>query len=160
MNFNELDSATKEALHNELLACAMSIGGKNFFLQMIEDIKKEKPLPLVNKSAIFRYTKGKVAWNKQVYKDTLNELLQAIRTEQKEGSMFEGLTPRQQKQRLNTLKTLSPLSFHVSPHKRNEGDGFRFALFDEEKRVSFLFKTLFIHNIELTKKILNYEAHH
>ena len=42
MNFNELDSKTKNQLHTEVKRLAMSIGGTNVFLQMIEDIKKEK----------------------------------------------------------------------------------------------------------------------
>ena len=43
MNFSELDSKIKSELHEEVKGFAMSIGGTNVFLQMIEDIKKEKP---------------------------------------------------------------------------------------------------------------------
>ena len=41
MNFNELTLETKNQLHVEVKRLAMSIGGTNVFLQMIEDIKKK-----------------------------------------------------------------------------------------------------------------------
>ena len=63
MNFNELDAKTKKQLHEEVTQFAETIGGINVFLQMIEDIKKEKPHALLNKSCVFHFAKAKLNWN-------------------------------------------------------------------------------------------------
>lgn len=41
MNFNQLDEEQKNTLHNQAMELAENLGGVNFFLQMIEDIKKK-----------------------------------------------------------------------------------------------------------------------
>ena len=40
MNFNQLDNEQKNQLHKQTMELAENLGGINFFLQMIEDIKK------------------------------------------------------------------------------------------------------------------------
>jgi Mor family transcriptional regulator len=57
MNFNQLDEEQKKQLHNKAIELATNLGGVNFFLQMIEDIKKEKPHALLNKSCVFHFLK-------------------------------------------------------------------------------------------------------
>ncbi|NQY94001.1 MAG: hypothetical protein HRT43_07535, partial [Campylobacteraceae bacterium] len=47
MKFNDLDQATKQELHLELTSHMKSMGGMNFFFQMMEDIRAEKPHPLL-----------------------------------------------------------------------------------------------------------------
>ena len=55
MDFNSLEQIQKQKLHKQVLDSAMSMGGKNFFLQMIEDIRKQKPNPLTNKTGVFHF---------------------------------------------------------------------------------------------------------
>ena len=67
MNFNQLDEEEKKQLHTKAIDLAENLGGVNFFLQMIEDIKMEKPHALLNKSCVFHFSKGKLNWNKQIF---------------------------------------------------------------------------------------------
>ena len=94
MNFSTLPDETKQKLHEEILSNANSIGGKNFFLLMLEDIREEKPSPLLNKSSNFPFSKGRIRWGKSIYKNTLTILLNAIRKEDKDGDMIDGLKPK------------------------------------------------------------------
>ena len=72
MNFNQLNEEQKEQLHKQTMELTENLGGVSFFLQMIEDIKKEKPHPLLNKSCVFHFSKGKLNWNKQLFKESIN----------------------------------------------------------------------------------------
>ena len=74
MNFNQLDEEEKKQLHTKAIDLAENLGGVNFFLQMIEDIKAEKPHALLNKSCVFHFSKGKLNWNKQVFKESTNQI--------------------------------------------------------------------------------------
>jgi len=104
MDFNKLDDNTKQQLHEEIVSHANSIGGNNFFLQMIEDIKKEKPSPLINKSGAFHYSKGKVTLSKSIFKDTLALLVDAMRREEKTGDMLNGINPKEYKAVMNMMR--------------------------------------------------------
>ena len=90
MNFNDLDLKTKKELHEEVTQLATDIGGANVFLQMIEDIKKEQPHALLNKSCVFHFSKAKLNWNKQIFKESLTQLFSAMRKEEREGDMLNG----------------------------------------------------------------------
>lgn len=162
MNFNELPIEKKIELHEELLALSSSVGGKNFFLQMIEDIKKEKPNPLLNKSSAYHYSKGRMSWTKAIYKDTLTQLFTAMRKEEKEGDMLEGLKPKDYKVTMNMMKALKPLEITIKPKNSEDGEGFSFFILDttQEKKtkVSFIFKAIFFYNVDFVKTILNFEA--
>ncbi len=161
MNFNELETDKKEKLHQMILKAAMSVGGKNFFLKMIEDIKKETKHPLLNKSMAFRWTMGRMSWNKPVYKDTLILLFEGMKNEEKNGSILASLAPRKHKTTSNMMRALKPLKFTAMPKNQKEGEGFSFAVFDviegENTKVSDMFKTIFFYNIDFAKKALSYE---
>ena len=159
MNFIDLDKETKEQLHTQILSNAMSIGGKNFFLQMIEDIKKAKPNALLNKSAKFHYLEGSISWKKSIYKDTLTLLFNAMQKEEKDGDMLEGLNPRKYKTTMNMMRTLKPIELKVRPKNLKYGDGFDLSILDisQEKKtkVSLMFKIIFFYNIDFAKKALS-----
>lgn len=170
MNFNQLDLEAKKQLHDEVLANAMSLGGKNFFLQLIEDFKKEKPNPLLNKSAAFHFSKGRVCWSKPIYKDTMSLLWDAMRREEKKGDMLDGINPKEYKAVMNMMRALSSIDITVTPRKpRNEEDtedvetskGFTFSMLDtsveKKTRVTLMFKIIFFYNIDFAKEVLNYE---
>ena len=53
-NFNSLDDSLKEKFKYEINDLAKSFGGKSHFLQLIEEIRLEKPHPLMSKNSTFR----------------------------------------------------------------------------------------------------------
>jgi hypothetical protein len=161
MNFSKLSTKQKEQLHSEVIAFAMSIGGKNFFLQMKETLKKEKLHPLVNKSQAFNYPNGKLTWNKFIYKDTFGLLIEAVKREENSGNILENISPKEHKAVINMMKTLKPVEITVKPKNRKDGDGSIFKILDthesEKTKTSIMFKVIFFYSIDLVKQILNYK---
>ena len=161
MNFNELDSKTKNQLHTEEKRLAMSIGGTNVFLQMIEDIKKEKPHALLNKSCVFHFAKAKLNWNKQIFKESLEQLFTAMRKEERDGDMLNGLNPKDYKDTMNMMRTLKPILIKVTPKKKEELLGFTFPILDtsveKKTKVSMIYKIIFFYHVDFARDILTYK---
>jgi len=161
MNFNDLSNEVKQQLHTELTSNAASVGGKNFFLQMLEDIRAEKPKALLSKTADFHYTKGKISWKKSIFKDTLTSLYDAMRREEKGGDMLNGINPKEYKNAMNMMRALKPVTIDVIP-KPEECEGFSMEILDasQEKKtkISLIFKIIFFYNVDFAKQILDYEA--
>ena len=161
MNFNELDAKTKKQLHEEVTQFAETIGGINVFLQMIEDIKKEKPHALLNKSCVFHFAKAKLNWNKQIFKESLDHLFSAMRKEERDGDMLNGLNPKDYKNTMNMMRTLKPISIRVTPKKEEELRGFAFSILDtsveKKTKVSIIYKIIFFYHIEFAKDILTFK---
>ena len=161
MNFNDLDLKTKKELHEEVTQLATDIGGANVFLQMIEDIKKEQPHALLNKSCVFHFSKAKLNWNKQIFKDSLTQLFSAMRKEEREGDMLNGLESKDYKETMNMMRTLKPITIRVTPKKNEELRGFAFSILDtsveKKTKVSMIYKIIFFYHIEFAKDILAYE---
>lgn len=162
MNFSELDLETKNKLHNETMELAIKMGGVNPFLEMIEDLKKEKPHALLNKSCVFHFSKAKLNWNKQVFKESLDHLFSAMRKEEKDGDMLNGLNPKDYKETMNMMRTLKPIIIRVSPKKDEELSGFVFPILDttveKKTKVSMTYKIIFFYHIDFAKDILTYNA--
>lgn len=161
MNFNDLNNEEKQQLHTELTSHANSVGGQNFFLQMIEDIKKEKPKPLLNKSAVLHYSQGKISWEKSIFKDTLTSLYDAMKREEKSGDMLDGINPKEYKVTMNMMRALKPIKLDVVP--KIEGcEGFSMQILDatepKKTKISLLFKIVFFYNVDFAKQVLNYEV--
>lgn len=158
MNFNALDNSVKQAMHEELLQYANQLGGINFFLQLIESIKAEKVNPLLKQSSTFHYPKGKITWNKMIYKTTLTALFTALKREDKQGDMLQGANPKEYKEIMNMMKTLKPLEINIEPE---ELEPLSFLVLDtsQEKKtkISFLFKVIFFYNIGFAKQVLTYK---
>jgi hypothetical protein len=161
MNFNKLPVATKQEIHKIMLADAMRFGGKNFFLQLIEEIKAAKPHPLLNKSCVFYYSKGKISWDKAIFKENLTLLFHAIEKEDKDGDILGGLEPKIYKLTLNMIKALKPISMVITPKDTQVSEVIELKLFDvvDENNVKInpLVKALFVYSIEFTKQALSYE---
>ena len=160
MNFSELDSKIKSELHEEVKGFAMSIGGTNVFLQMIEDIKKEKPHALLNKSCVFHFAKAKLNWNKQIFKDSLDQLFTAMRKEERDGDMLNGLNPKDYKETMNMMRTLKPLMITITPKKVEIPKYFTFPILDtsieKQTKIDLFYKMLFFYHIDFAKDVLNY----
>lgn len=161
MNFNDLSQEQKEQLHTELLNNANSIGGMNFFLQMIEDLREQRPHPLLNTTASCHYSKGTVSWSKSIYQDTLTALLNAIKYEEKKGDLLEGLAPKEYRITMNMMKALKPVSVEIKSKVDEDLDGFTFSILDttqpKKTKVSLIFKIIFFYNIDFAKKALSYK---
>lgn len=162
MDFNKLDDATKNALHEEITTAANSVGGKNFFLQMIEDIRAEKPNPLLNKSGAFHYSKGRVELSKSMFKETFSLLFDSIRREEKTGDMLTGVPTKEYKPTMNMMRTLNKVSVTVQPRTEDLGEGFSFSILDttveKQTKVTFMFKAIFFYHLDEAKKALSYKS--
>ena len=160
MRFNDLDLDTKKELNKQITEYANSIGGINFFLQMIEDIRNEKPNALLNKTAIFHYTKGKITWSKSIYKDTLTQLFNAMRKEDKDGDILNGLNPKVYKETMNMMRALKPVT--ISIRNEDSSSGFVVDILDSSEvkktKVDLMFKIIFFYNIEFAKDALTFKA--
>lgn len=161
MKFSELNEDFKKKLHLELKANADSIGGINFLLSLKEDLKKEKPHALLNKTSIYHFSKGKVTWNKQLYKDTLDLLLETMKNEENSDYSIKDLKAKKQKNIVNMKKALSPVTINVQG-KDVEEEGFSFKIIDRiddnNMKISFMFKIFFLYNVTFLKDILAYKV--
>ena len=160
MKFTDLSDEKQAAFHEELSSCAQKIGGQNFLLQLIEDVKREKDSPLASKEKHFSFSKGFIQWNKAIYQDTLDLLFTAILRAEREGDLLEGLKEKEKKRVENMLKTLSPVTLDIKPKNIKDGEGFSMSIIERDKEgtssVSLLFRTLFFYNTDFAKKALAY----
>jgi len=161
MNFNHLDSKMKQKLHEEVLSNANKLGGKNFFLQLIEDIKKEKTHPLLNKSSKFHFSKGQIVWTKSIYKDTLVLLQNTIRLVEKDENFFESLKIKAQKSTTNMMKALNPVSIEITPKDSKDGEGFTLSIIEtndkKKSEISMMYRIIFFYSADFAKDALNYK---
>lgn len=160
MNFNQLDEEQKKQLHSKAIELAENLGGVNFFLQMIEDIKAEKPHALLNKSCVFHFSKGKLNWNKQIFKESTDLLFTAMRKEEKDGDMLNGLLPKEYKDTMNMMRTIKPLMITVTPKKVEEPRSFSFPVLDtsveKKTKVDLFYKMVFFYHVDFAKDALSY----
>jgi len=155
MKFKDLDTETKQKLHDELTEYADKIGGKNAFLTMIEDIRSIKN-PLLKKTNSLHYDSGKLYWNKAIFQDKNDLLFQTMKKIEIDGSMTKGLNEYKTKKVTNMLKALKPVTFEVVPN--NEGlEGFDFYIITSKNEIDIVFKIIFFYNIGFAKEVLNYK---
>lgn len=161
MNFNQLNEEEKNKLYTRTIELAENLGGKEILLQMIEDIKKEKPHALLNKSCVFHFAKGKLNWNKQLFKESLNLLFDSMRKEERDGDMLNGLAPKEYKETMNMMRTLKPLIITVTPKKVEEPKHFSFQILDtsieKKTKVDLFYKMIFFYHIDFAKDVLDYK---
>jgi len=159
-NFNNMDDAAKAQYHRQLIKCADAFGGTNFFLQLLEAIRKTKPHPLTAKHMEFRFSRGIVKWNKVIFKDKLT-LLMKVRTDAgDDGNLIPDEEDKSYKKVMNLLRALGPIEFEVKPKNLNDGDGFNMRAFDiidkKTTRLNPVFDALFFCSVDTVKKALSY----
>ena len=161
-DFNNLDDAQKAQYHKQLLEYAENFGGKNFFLQLLEAIRKTKPHPLIAKNSEFRFSRGTIKWGKVIFKDKLTLLLDIRVNESKNGTLLPDKEDKQYKKVMNLLRTLGPIEFDVIPKHLKDGDGFvmkPFEIIDEDTtKLNPIFDAIFFCSVDTIKKVLNYEV--
>lgn len=161
-NFKALNDEEKKIYHQNLLYCANSFGGKNFFLQLLEAIRETKPHPLSSSSSQFKTDLGVIKWNKSIYDETLKLLIQARVNEGTQDNFLPKEKEKNYKKILNVVRTLKPISFNVKPSNIDNGDGFSFEVFqtsldNQKTKLNPIFDAIFFCSIETVKKALNYE---
>ncbi len=160
-DFNTLDDDAKKRYHHQLLECATALGGKNFFLNMLEAIRKTKPHPLMAKQCEFRFSHGSIRWDKVIFQDKLTLLSKVRIQESKQGNLLPKQSHQSYKKVLNLVRTLQPITFHVKPKQRKDGDGFSMKALDmindNTTRLNPLFDAIFFCSIDTVKKILSYQ---
>ena len=159
MDFNKLDTTTKEQLHHQFTQYCELLGGTNFFLTMIEEIRAEKPTPLLSKTGVFHTSKVKVTLNKSIFKETYVTLFDAMRREEKSGDMIDGVAPKEYKSTMNMMKTLK--STTLTFESKETSQSFTFPILDtsepKKTKVTFAFKAIFFYRLDEAKKALNYK---
>ena len=163
-NFNQQNEDTKALIHLFMKKAAHNIGGTNFLLALIESIKAKKPNALTCREKQVSSNNTIIKWNKVVFKDKLDVLSEIlISHKSSENPDFNILNHENAKKRklvLNTVKTLAPLEFVVSPQNKNDGVGFNFKVFDiiddDDVKINPLFIAMFFCSTEFTKKALKY----
>ena len=160
-DFNNLNEESKAFHHKQLLACAESFGGVNFFLQLLEGIRKTKPHPLLANNSTFRFSRGTIKWNKVIFNDKLTLLLKVRVGENANNNLLPSKEDKSYKKVMNLLKTLGVIEFEIVPKNLNDGEGFTCKVFDKaSEKVSTLnpiFDALFFCSVDTVKKILNYK---
>jgi hypothetical protein len=164
-NFNKQSEDTKALIHLFMTKAALSVGGSNYLLALIEAMKTKKPNPLMFKAAQIASNNTIIKWNKVIFKDKV-DVIEAILLQHKssENPDFNILNEENLKKRkniINMVKALSPVEFVVTPQNQNDGGGFDFKVFEkvEENNVTFnpIFIAMFFCSVEFTKKALKYE---
>jgi len=159
-DFNNLDENEKEKYHKMLNECAESFGGVNFFLQLLEGIRKQKPHPLTAKHSEFKFSRGHIRWEKVIFKDKLTLLLKVRVNESKNGNLLPSKDDKNYKNVMNLIRTLNPIEFVVTPKNLNDGEGFSFHAFDkideETTRLNPIFDAMFFCSVDTIKKVLSY----
>lgn len=159
-DFNNLSDSDKEKYHTMLLACADSFGGVNFFLQLLEGVRKEKPHPLTAKHSEFKFSRGTIRWEKVIFKDKLTLLMKTRVLESERGNLLPNKKDKEYKNVMNLIRTLSPIEFTVTPKNEKDGEGFTFKPFDlihdDVTRLNPIFDAMFFCSVDTVKKVLAY----
>ena len=99
---------------------------------------------------------------KSIFKETLVSLFDAMRKEEKDGDMINGLNPKDYKATMNMMRALRPVSLEITPKNIEDANGFSVNILDasEEKKtkVTLMFKTIIFYNIDFAKEVLSYKA--
>ena len=159
-DFNNLTDEEKEKYHHLLLEKADAFGGTNFFLQLLEGIRKHKPHPLTAKHSEFKFSRGNVRWEKVIFKDKLSLLLKTRVNESENGNFLPSKDDKAYKNVMNLVRTFAPIEFTVTPKNLNDGEGFTCNAFDKidenTTRLNPVFDALFFCSVDTIKKILSY----
>ena len=159
-DFNNLDESEKEKYHLMMMECADAFGGINFFLQLLEGIRKTTPHPLTAKHSEFKFSRGTVRWEKVIFKDKLTLLFKIRVNESERGNLLPAKDDKEYKNVMNLIRTLSPIEFTVTPKNLKDGDGFTFKPFDkideETTLLNPIFDAMFFCSVDTIKKVLSY----
>jgi len=158
-DYNSLDDETKEQLRKQINDCAQSLGGKNYFLQLLEAVREERHHPLMAKDTSFRFKHGKIQWEKVIFKDKVQLLIKLLKNSEFNGNLMPKKGDKMYKTNMNLLRTLGPMKFKIQPKNSNDGDGYilhPFDMIDENtSQINFMFEVVFFLPLYIVKKVFN-----
>jgi len=156
-DYNSLDDATKERLRKQINDCAQSLGGKNYFLQLLEAIRAEHHHPLMAKDLSFRFKHGIVKWKKVIFKDKVQLLINLLKNSEINGNLMPRKGDKRYKTIMNLIRTLGPMKFNIQPKNSNDGDGYilhPIDIIDENtSQINFMFEVVFFLPLYIVKKV-------
>lgn len=160
-DFNNLSDEQKLIYHKQLSKCAVSFGGTNFFLQLLEAIRNRNPHPLMAKNAGFTFDLGSIKWNKVIFKDKLTLLMKIRTQESQNNSLIPDKNNKEYKAIINLLRTIKPITFEVRTTDSANGAGFDvhpFEVIGENiTRLDPIFDALFFCSVDTVKRVLFYK---
>lgn len=159
MSTPEIQENDKSREYGELLRqCAEQMGGKNFFLTLIETIRNTREGIFVSEKKELKYPNGMLTWNKTLFADNWRLLEGSAKVRTKGGNILPPAEDKRHKKILNMIRSFKPLTFTVLPDDESHGAGFSFSpleIVDETTvRLSPLYKALFITQIDAIRKAL------
>ena len=158
LNYDSLSTDEKLDIRGRLLECATSLGGKNYFLSMVEAMRSSYQHPLMSKESTFRFDKGVVKWQKVIFKEKVDLLILLARDEQKTNNLMPDKTEKKYKTVMNLLRAIGPMKFEAKPKNSKDGDGFIFNAIDvidnKTCRLNSIFEIVFFVPLQIVKKIL------
>ena len=165
-NFNKQNDDTKELLHILMKKIADNVGGANFLLGLIEEMKKQKPNALMYKHTKIETEQLTISWNKIVFKDKLDILEEVLHShkssEGQDFNVLESDNAKKSKKILNMVKALAPITFVVTPKDEINGGGFDFKVFesieDDNVKINPIFVAMFFCSTDFTKRALKYNS--
>ena len=114
-NYKLLDDATKQYYKKQITDCAQSLGGKNYFLQLLEAIRVAHPHPLMAKDYSFRFAHGRVKWKKVIFKEKVFLLIELFKDRENNGNLMPKKGDKRYKTIMNLLRTIGPMEFEICP---------------------------------------------
>jgi hypothetical protein len=157
MKFNNLSHEEKLEVQKNLNDCMEKIGGKNYFIGMIENIKDSKQHPLLNKTGKLHFENGTITWGKEIYKDKVTTLKNML-ISNKDDNILETSNSKMKKEILNMIKTLSKLEFIIHIKKEIVFSFEPFEIIsDDNIRLNHFFQIIFFDSLNNTKRILTYQ---
>lgn len=149
----------EQTLGELLRQCADAVGGKNFFLTLVETIRETREGILLSEKRELKYPTGTVVWNKTLFADNWRLLNESAKVRTKGGNILPPPEDKKHKKILNMIRTLKPLAFTVIPANAEDGAGFTFPALEvadaTTTHISPLFKALFVMPLETLRKTMN-----
>lgn len=151
LQLNTYTPEQRQQIRAQLGECAEAIGGLGALLGLAETIRNAQTPVLQNKTASFHYAQGKVSWDKVLFADKIDTLKKIIARH----DTMENLLEKGSKKEQNTIRTLFPVTFTVTPET---GMPYAFKAIDapdpETARLNPLFELLFFASTGLIKKAI------
>ena len=157
MKFNKLSHEEKLEVQKLVVDCMDRLGGRNYFLAMIEDIKEAKQHPLLNKTSKFHFKYGTISWGKEIYKDKVVAIKNML-IKYSDDNILAIKDEKLQKEIRNSIKTMGKLIYTISIKDGNEYTFNSFNTISEDNvEIDTMFQIVFFDSINNTKYILDYK---
>ncbi len=157
MKFNNLSHEEKLEIQKIVINCMNTLGGRNYFLGMIEAVKESKQHPLLNKTGKFHFPHGTIFWGKEIYKDKVVTLKNMLISNEND-NILDCENLKIKKSISNVIKTLGKLEFVISIDNEEK---FKFKPFntknDNDVELDPFFQIIFFDSLNNTKRILTYK---